>query len=46
MPKLVLKGDEQLSGSSIGDKDVEYLFLRNKNIVIKFSDCVSYRLTY
>ena len=37
-PKLILKGDGDLKGSSIGHKHVELSFVRNKEESIYFAD--------
>ena len=37
-PKLILKGDGNLKGSSIGHKHVELSFVRNKEESIYFAD--------
>ncbi|WP_141764429.1 Csa1 family protein, partial [Staphylococcus sp. HMSC62A08] len=44
-PKLTLNGTGELSGSSTGNKDIEYLFLRDKNSVVKFTDSISFKPT-
>ena len=41
-PKLILKGDGDLKGSSIGHKHVELSFVRNKEESIYFSDSVEF----
>ena len=40
-PKLILKGDGDLKGSSIGHKHVELSFVRNKESIY-FSDSVEF----
>ncbi|EOT0256316.1 tandem-type lipoprotein [Staphylococcus aureus] len=39
-PELLLKGDGDLKGSSIGSKDLEFNFVRNKEENVYFSDSV------
>ncbi|NGD35448.1 tandem-type lipoprotein [Staphylococcus aureus] len=41
-PELLLKGDGDLKGSSIGSKDLEFNFVRNKEENIYFTDSVQY----
>ena len=45
-PKLTLDGTGKLSGSSTGNKVIEYLFLRDKNSVVKFTDRISFKPTH
>ncbi|MBU5271900.1 tandem-type lipoprotein [Staphylococcus caprae] len=44
-PKLTLDSTGKLSGSSTGNKVIEYLFLRDKNSVLKFTDRISFKPT-
>ncbi|HCV0244368.1 TPA: Csa1 family protein, partial [Staphylococcus aureus] len=37
-PKLLLKGSGDLKGSSVGYKEIEFIFLENKKENIYFSD--------
>ena len=39
-PKLILKGDGDLKGSSIGYKEIEFSFVDNKEQSIYFADSV------
>ncbi|MDH9183912.1 tandem-type lipoprotein [Staphylococcus epidermidis] len=39
-PKLLLKGDGDLKGSSVGSKDLEFTFIENKEENIYFTDSV------
>ncbi|MBU5272574.1 tandem-type lipoprotein [Staphylococcus caprae] len=41
-PKLLLKGDGDLKGSSVGTKDIEFTFVENKEENIFFTDSVEY----
>ncbi|HDB4171083.1 TPA: tandem-type lipoprotein [Staphylococcus aureus] len=41
-PKLLLKGDGDLKGSSIGSKNLEFTFVENKEENIYFTDSVQY----
>ena len=41
-PKLLLKGDGDLKGSSVGSKDLEFTFVENKEENIFFTDSVEY----
>ncbi|HGF4020919.1 TPA: tandem-type lipoprotein [Staphylococcus aureus] len=41
-PKLLLKGDGDLKGSSVGSKNLEFTFLENKEENIYFTDSVQY----
>ncbi|WP_124421546.1 tandem-type lipoprotein [Staphylococcus aureus] len=42
VPELLLKGDGDLKGSSIGSKDLEFNFVRNKEENIYFADSVEF----
>ena len=42
VPELLLKGDGDLKGSSIGSKDLEFNFVRNKEENIYFTDSVEF----
>ncbi|MFW3517628.1 tandem-type lipoprotein [Staphylococcus caprae] len=42
-PKLVLKGDGKLSGSSIGSQDIEYIFVRNKKDDVSLIDSIDFQ---
>ena len=44
-PKLLLKGDGDLKGSSIGSKDLEFTFVENKEENIYFSDSINFKPT-
>ncbi|HEC4785718.1 TPA: tandem-type lipoprotein [Staphylococcus aureus] len=44
-PKLLLKGDGDLKGSSIGSKNLEFTFVENKEENIYFSDSINFKLT-
>ncbi|KSZ61913.1 Csa1 family protein, partial [Staphylococcus epidermidis] len=39
-PKLLLKGDGDLKGSSVGSKNLEFTFIENKEENIYFTDSV------
>lgn len=39
-PKLLLKGDGDLKGSSVGSKNLEFTFVENKEEDIFFTDAV------
>ncbi|HDT6384593.1 TPA: tandem-type lipoprotein, partial [Staphylococcus aureus] len=41
-PKLLLKGDGDLKGSSVGSKNLEFTFVENKEENIYFTDSVQY----
>ncbi|MDR7683763.1 Csa1 family protein, partial [Staphylococcus argenteus] len=41
-PKLLLKGDGDLKGSSVGSKDLEFTFVENKKENIYFTDSVEF----
>ncbi|HEG9926776.1 TPA: tandem-type lipoprotein, partial [Staphylococcus aureus] len=41
-PKLLLKGDGDLKGSSIGSKNLEFTFVENKEENIYFSDSINF----
>ncbi len=41
-PKLLLKGDGDLKGSSVGSKNLEFIFVENKEENIYFTDSVQY----
>ena len=45
-PKLTMSGNEKLSGNSVGREKIEYLFVRNKKEIIKFTDSINYRLSF
>ncbi|MFK3241828.1 tandem-type lipoprotein [Staphylococcus aureus] len=44
-PKLLLKGDVDLKGSSIGSKNLEFTFVENKEENIYFSDSINFKPT-
>ena len=44
-PKLLLKGDGDLKGSSIGSKNLEFTFVENKEENIYFSDSINFNPT-
>ena len=44
-PKLILKGNGDLKGSSIGNKSIEYTFVQDKHNDIYFTDRVMYKPT-
>ncbi|ENM45042.1 tandem lipoprotein [Staphylococcus aureus M1170] len=44
-PKLLLKGDGDLKGSSIGHKNLEFIFIENKEENIYFSDSINFKPT-
>ncbi|HDC3344917.1 TPA: tandem-type lipoprotein [Staphylococcus aureus] len=44
-PKLLLKGDGDLKGSSIGSKNLEFTFVENKEGNIYFSDSINFKPT-
>ncbi|WP_145398335.1 tandem-type lipoprotein [Staphylococcus epidermidis] len=41
-PKLLLKGDGDLKGSSVGYKDIEFIFVENKEENIYFTDSLNF----
>lgn len=41
-PKLILKGDGDLKGSSIGYKEIEFSFVDNKEQSIYFADSLEF----
>ncbi len=41
-PKLLIKGDGDLKGSSVGSKNLEFTFVENKEENIYFTDSVQY----
>ncbi|MDK6298353.1 tandem-type lipoprotein [Staphylococcus caprae] len=45
-PKLVLKGDGDLKGSSVGTKDIEFIFVRNKKDSISLKDSIEFKPAY
>ncbi|WP_031774460.1 tandem-type lipoprotein [Staphylococcus aureus] len=44
-PKLLLKGDGDLKGSSIGSKNLKFTFVENKEENIYFSDSINFKPT-
>ncbi len=42
LPKLLIKGDGDLKGSSVGSKNLEFTFVENKEENIYFTDSVQY----
>ncbi|HHA0527189.1 tandem-type lipoprotein [Staphylococcus aureus] len=44
-PKLLLKGDGDLKGSSVGSKNLEFTFVENKEENIYFSDSINFKPT-
>ena len=44
-PKMLLKGDGDLKGSSVGSKDLEFTFVENKKENIYFSDSINFKPT-
>ncbi|HBI3606441.1 TPA: tandem-type lipoprotein [Staphylococcus aureus] len=44
-PKLLLKGDGDLKGSSIGSKNLEFTFVENKEENVYFSDSINFKPT-
>ncbi|OZY71215.1 tandem-type lipoprotein [Staphylococcus aureus] len=44
-PKLLIKGDGDLKGSSIGSKNLEFTFVENKEENIYFSDSINFKPT-
>ncbi|MDQ1785172.1 Csa1 family protein, partial [Staphylococcus aureus] len=41
-PKLLLKGDGDLKGSSVGSRSLEFTFVENKEENIFFTDSVEF----
>ena len=44
-PKLLLKGDGDLKGSSVGHRDLEFTFVENKKENIFFTDSINFKPT-
>ncbi|NGL02794.1 Csa1 family protein, partial [Staphylococcus aureus] len=44
-PELKLKGSGNLKGSSVGSKDLEFNFVRNKEENVYFSDGINFKPT-
>ncbi|WP_151132992.1 tandem-type lipoprotein [Staphylococcus aureus] len=44
-PKLLLKGDGDLKGSSVGSKNLEFTFVENKEENIYFTDSINFKPT-
>ncbi|WP_049383214.1 Csa1 family protein, partial [Staphylococcus epidermidis] len=44
-PKLLLKGDGNLKGSSVGRKDLEFTFVENNEENIYFTDSINFKPT-
>ena len=44
-PKLLLKGDGDLKGASVGRKDLEFTFVENKEENIFFTDSINFKPT-
>ncbi|EWR05337.1 tandem lipoprotein [Staphylococcus aureus M1132] len=44
-PKLLIKGDGDLKGSSIGHKNLEFTFIENKEENIYFTDSINFKPT-
>ena len=44
-PKLLLKGDGDLKGSSVGSKNLEFTVVENKEEDIFFTDAVQFTLS-
>ncbi|TXO68794.1 Csa1 family protein, partial [Staphylococcus aureus] len=44
-PELLLKGDGDLKGLSIGSKDLEFNFVRNKEENVYFTDSINFKPT-
>ncbi|HEE8738964.1 TPA: tandem-type lipoprotein [Staphylococcus aureus] len=44
-PKLLIKGDGDLKGSSVGSKNLEFTFVENKEENIYFSDSINFKPT-
>ncbi|HAR7299596.1 TPA: tandem-type lipoprotein [Staphylococcus aureus] len=44
-PKMLLKGDGDLKGSSVGSKELEFTFVENKKENIYFSDSINFKPT-
>lgn len=38
-----MSGDSSLNGDSAGSKELEYIFVRNKKNIVKFSDSIDYK---
>lgn len=38
-----MSGDGSLNGDSVGNKELEYIFVRNKKNIVKFSDSIDYK---
>nr|MDK7246398.1 Csa1 family protein [Staphylococcus lugdunensis] len=43
--KLLLKGDGDFKGSSVGYKDIEFTFVENKEENIYFTDSINFNPT-
>ncbi|GJF61973.1 hypothetical protein SA19109_09600 [Staphylococcus argenteus] len=44
-PKLIIKGDGDLKGSSIGHKNLEFSFVTSKEENIYFTDSINFKPT-
>jgi len=44
-PKLLLKGDGDLKGASVGRKDLEFTFVENNEENIYFTDSINFKPT-
>ncbi|WP_262374675.1 tandem-type lipoprotein, partial [Staphylococcus aureus] len=44
-PKLLLKGDGDLKGSSVGSKELEFTFVGNKEENVYFTDSINFKPT-
>ncbi|HHW5678276.1 TPA: tandem-type lipoprotein [Staphylococcus aureus] len=44
-PKLIIKGDGDLKGSSIGHKNLEFSFVTSKEENVYFTDSINFKLT-
>ncbi|HCW7235755.1 TPA: Csa1 family protein, partial [Staphylococcus aureus] len=44
-PKLKLRGSGDLKGSSVGSKELEFNFIRNKEENVYFSDSINFKPT-
>ncbi|HDG2963197.1 TPA: Csa1 family protein, partial [Staphylococcus aureus] len=44
-PKLLIKGDGDLKGSSIAHKNLEFTFIENKEENIYFTDSINFKPT-
>ncbi|HCY8773910.1 TPA: tandem-type lipoprotein [Staphylococcus aureus] len=44
-PELLLKGDGDLKGSSVGSKELEFNFIRNKEENVYFTDSINFKPT-